>query len=428
MNKDSPGNFLEMSDEDFTQLNAPPEVMGGEEEQEQQQEEEQSSTVVPDTEEVETGNQEEEEQPDPEGKEEPEKEEEPVKQAPEDYLPDTETGEKKPEPEEEDKPKEEADSKATQGKDDKAAATDEQLTDEEKAAKKAEEEKSSDTVDYKSFYEQIMKPFKANGREVELKSPDEVIQLMQMGANYTKKMQSIAPYKKTLLMLENNGLMNEDKLSYLIDLDKKNPEAIKKLVKDAGIDPMDIDTDGETAYQKGNHRVSDEEFAFRSVLDDLTSTPTGSETLQAVNTHWDQASKDALWKTPDVLQVIHEHRGSGIYDRISDEVERRRTLGQINQSTPFLYAYKQVGDEMASAGAFNDLLAQKPAQPEPQKEAEKPVDTRVQAPKPKVSNADKVSAAASTRSTAKKAESKVNPLAMSDEDFMKMAKQFENRI
>jgi hypothetical protein len=143
-----------------------------------------------------------------------------------------------------------------------------------------------------------MAPFKANGKLIQLKDPSEVIQLMQMGANYTRKLQDIQPHRKVLLMLENNGLLDEGKLSFLIDLEKKNPEAIKKLVKDAGIDPMDIDTSSEPAYSEGNHLVSDEESGFRQVLDEMVSSETGKETVKLINTDWDQASKEALWKSP----------------------------------------------------------------------------------------------------------------------------------
>ena len=113
---------------------------------------------------------------------------------------------------------------------------------------------SSGSVDYEAFYKKVMAPFKANGKMITLRSPEEAIQLMQQGANFTKKMQAIAPHRKLLIMLENNGLLDESKINYLIDLDKKNPEAIKKLVKDAGIDPKDIDTQAEKKKHQSNNK------------------------------------------------------------------------------------------------------------------------------------------------------------------------------
>lgn len=277
----------------------------------------------------------------------------------------------------------------------------------EKSDNETEEE---DTFDYRDFYQQVMSPIKANGKTVELQTPDEAIKLMQMGANYTKKMQAIAAHRKILMMLENNGLLDEQKLTYLIDLDKKNPEAVKKLVKDSAIDPLDIDLDSDPKYTPGYHKVSDEQLAFANALDALKETPTGIETISTINSTWDEQSKDALWKNPDLLETIHSQRENGIYSKITSEIERRRVLGGIPSNIPFLQAYKIVGDELNAAGAFN---------------TGGPIATRVQAPKPKLNNSNAARAAATTRTSNGSSKSFINPLSMSDDDFLK---QMANRV
>lgn len=274
--------------------------------------------------------------------------------------------------------------------------------------------------DYKGIVDKLMAPLQANGKTIEIKTPEEAIQLMQMGANYTKKMQAITPYRKVLTMLENNGLLDENKLSFLIDLDKKNPEAIKKLVKDAGIDPLDIDSAAKTTYLEGNHRVTDEEVGFKTAVDDLRSNPQGLATLQQINA-WDQASKEVLWKQPEIMEVINSQRENGIYDTIQAEIDRRRILGAIPATTPFLTAYKIVGDEFAAAGKFVPKTAPVAAVVTPVT----PIATRVGTPKPAAVNGDKVSAASSTRSTPGKAQTFVNPLSLSDDEFLK---QFAGRV
>ncbi len=276
--------------------------------------------------------------------------------------------------------------------------------------------KESTEPDYKTLYEQVLAPFKANGKTIEPKSVEEVIQLMQMGANFTRKMQDIAPHRKTLLMLENNGLLDEAKLSYLIDLDKKDPDAIKRLVKESGIDPLDIDVETEPEYQVGNrHGVSDQEVNFRTALDDLKSSPTGQEMLQVIN-GWDQASKKMLWDEPEAMSFINAQRENGIYDQITNEIERQKTLGTIPVTMPFLEAYTVVGNHLRDNGV---LLA-----PAPQRQAV-PIVTKAAAPKAKVNNGDRASAAAQSKSTTRKAKTLINPLAMSDDDFMK---EFANRL
>ena len=286
----------------------------------------------------------------------------------------------------------------------------------------------STTVDYKASYEQIMAPLKANGKTIELRSVDELRSLAQMGANYTRKMQDIAPHRKILLMLENNGLLDESKLSFYIDLEKKNPEAIKKLVAESGIDPLEIDTSVPTKYQASNHTVTDEELGFRSVLDEVCTSPEGQQTVAVINSTWDQASKEQLWKDPSLISVFHQQRENGIYARITAEVDRLKALGQIPVSTSFLEAYKLVGDHLHKSNAFADLVKPSPSNQAVQTPAvPTPVAVKTVTPKAPVVN-PAVAAASTPRSTPKRAQTIVNPLAVSDEDFMKTYEQFKNRV
>lgn len=279
-------------------------------------------------------------------------------------------------------------------------------------------------VDYKAFHDQVMAPFQANGKTIQLRSVDEAIQLMQQGANYTRKMQAIAPHRKVLMMLENNGLLDESKLSRLIDLEKKNPDAIRALVKEAGIDPLDIDVHGESTYTPGNHAVPDEAIAFQTTLDEVSSTPDGQETVREITASWDPESKAELWKDPSILGTIHQQRISGVYDRVVAEIERQRTIGAIPANVSLLNAYRVIGERMTQAGAFQDLVAAQQAAQHPA--VQHPVATRVASAKPAVTNSGKVSAAAPTRTaTPRRAEAFINPLAMSDDEFMK---QFANRV
>ena len=280
-------------------------------------------------------------------------------------------------------------------------------------------------VDYKAFHDQVMAPFQANGKAIQLRSVDEAIQLMQQGANYTRKMQAIAPHRKVLMMLENNGLLDESKLSRLIDLEKKNPDAIRALVKEAGIDPLDIDVQGEPTYTPGNHAVPDEAVAFQTTLDEVSSTPDGQETVRQITASWDPESKAELWKDPSILGTIHQQRISGVYDRVVAEIERQRTIGAIPANVSLLNAYRVIGERMTQVGAFQDLVAAQQAAQRPA--VQHPVATRVASTaKPIVANSGKVSAAAPTRTAApRRAEAFINPLALSDDEFMK---QFANRV
>lgn len=272
------------------------------------------------------------------------------------------------------------------------------------------------------FFAKVMAPIKADGRTIQLKSSDEVIKLIQMGANYNRKMRDLQGHRKVLTMLENAELLDEGKLDFLIAVGKKDPEAIKKLIKDAGIDPLDIDTTSEPTYVEGSHLVSDEEVGFNTAVQELVASEGGKETLAHIRTHWDQASKDALWSDPSVMQAINQQRSNGLYDLISNEVERLRMLGEIPPETSFIRAYQVVGDHMSKTGGFDSLIQKQQTETQNKQTGQSelvPVATRVAQPKAKVTNDDAAKAAAGTRGTAKPAQVKVNPLSMSDEDFMK---------
>lgn len=305
-----------------------------------------------------------------------------------------------------------------------------------KAAAPAPAGKDMKPEDLVTFYDQVMKPFKANGREITLRTPEEAIRLMQMGAGYGRKLQEMQPHLKTLRMLEKNNLLDEGKLSYLIDLEQKNPDAIKKLIKDSGLDPLDLNIEDNANYRPTNHSVSDTEVAFSEALKDVSAQPGGRETIQQINTTWDKTSKEALWAQPELLRIIQSQKENGLFDQISAEMERKKMLGEIAPNTPFLEAYKIAGDALVATNSLNlpeSETAPKPqpanpapaAQPKADPNAGRVLGTRTAAPKSTAATNDKAKAAASPQSSSRKAKETVNPLDMADDEFLK---QFNGRI
>jgi hypothetical protein len=315
--------------------------------------------------------------------------------------------------EEEEEDAEPKQSEAEQSVDVEETAANEEIEDDD-----TESDEKEDTVDYQALYEKVMAPFKANGKMIQVNTPEEAITLMQHGANYTKKMHALKPNLKMMRALENNGLLEEDKINNLIDLANKNQGAILKLVQDAKLDPMEIDTSVETTYKPQNHSVSDQEMDFHTTLEDVLSMSSGSETISMINTQWDQASKEAIYKEPQIMQVIHDQRANGIYDRIYAEVDRRRTLGTLSNTIPLIQAYKQVGDELHSSG---QLVSQEtPAnQSKP-----KVLETRASNPRKAVSNGEKARAASPTRAAPKSSPKPFDPFSLTDEEIMAIPTQF----
>lgn len=285
------------------------------------------------------------------------------------------------------------------------------------AKPKTEPVKEAPKIDFEAEYKRLLAPFKANGRDIQVDSVDDAVALMQMGANYNKKMAALKPNLKLMKMLENNGFLSEEKIGFLIDLGKKDPAAISKLVKDSGFDPMDLDTEKASAYKQTAYAVDDREIELDTVLDELQGTPTYTQVLDVVSNKWDVASKQTVSQAPQLLKVLNDHMASGIYGLISKEIEKERLFGRLNGLSD-IEAYRQVGDAIQARGGFNHLVKTQSATPNPVPEI---VESKPKALDNTDLN-DKRRAASSTKAAAFTAsQSTFNPLSMSDEEFSKVA-------
>lgn len=310
-----------------------------------------------------------------------------------------------------------------------------------KFVKTAEEQKADDgktadpqgkavdagVVDYKGQYEELFKPFKANGRDIQVENVEEARRLMQMGANYNKKMAGMKPHLAILKMLENNNLLDPSKIGFLIDLDKKSPEAISKLVKDSGVDPLDISAEKAGSYTPGNHKVHDTEVELDAVLEEIKDSSKYADTLDLVGNQWDVKSKHLIAEHPQTLKVLNAHMENGIFDLIASEMERKKLFGGLNGLSD-LEAYRQIGDAMASDGKFDHILT--PAGQPAKGGQQTPVAKTVVDPNPKKADDSKreeqrrAAAPAKGAAPTGKAKTTIDPLSLSDEEFAKFKPNF----
>lgn len=259
-------------------------------------------------------------------------------------------------------------------------------------------------VDYKSIYEQVFKPFKANGKEITPKTVEDVISLMQMGANYTKKMQLMAPMKKVVQSLD-NAKIDEQELNFLIDISKGDKEAIKQLLIKHKIDPLEIDLDGDNTYSPKNNIASDEDVEFNDTLMDIhDSLPKIQEIL---NKTWDDNSKKAILKDPRLMRALHEEVQMGRFDEVQKRLEAEKTFGR----------YKGISD----VDAYIDLVS---------KMEQERMKTKTQPETPTKTESTKripdKSKAAPTKGKTSKSSSSLTAkdlLSMSDDEFNKLSER-----
>lgn len=392
MSKSKNQNPLEISDEDF--LNSP---MPDYEEEEEQPTSEEETTEEDDSEDFQETDDSEEETDTTEQQEENEDTDE-----------DEDSGESEDEPEGEDE--------ETQEEDDSEADNDQEekeKSEEEKETTESEEEDETSLSDAKEQLKKLFSPFTANGKEMKIDSVEDAIQLMQMGANYSKKMAALKPSLRILKMLENNDLLDESKLSFYIDIEQGNKEALTKLIKDKGVDPLEIDLDRSDEYKPSTYNVSDNEVVLDTILAEIRDTSSYRRTIDIVSNKWDDSSKKFIYQNPQLIKVINDHVADGTYDQITTEMEKQRMLGRLDGLTD-LQAYKVIGDS---------LFAENDQQQKPSANAGRVVE-RSNQPKAKddskLKSRKKAAGSPKAAPSSKKNDDDFNPLSASDEEFEKI--------
>jgi hypothetical protein len=253
--------------------------------------------------------------------------------------------------------------------------------------------------DYKAAYQRIFGgPIRAGGKDITIANVDEAVSLIQKGVGFHSKMNKVQGDVAIAETLRQAGI-DQPTLNLLIDAHLKKPGAIKKLLDSAKLDPLTLDSAEASTYAPSEHRVTQAQVQFNSVVEDLTETTHGSVILQDAN-RWDQSSKAEIYKNPALLTELAHQKEIGLYDRIKGAVERERLMGNVPMTEPFLVSYTRVGAQMRQAGALSTgtpaptptptPVAQKvitPAAPVNQKQAAAAAPTR-QSPPAKTPVAD----------------------------------------
>ena len=277
-----------------------------------------------------------------------------------------------------------------------------------------EDKEATEGVNHQEFYNTLTKPFKANGREFQVTNPNDMVALMQKGLNYSKKMEEMKPNLNLIKTLEQYGLTDESKLSYLIDLHNKRPEAIAKLIKDSEIDLYEFDT------EQANHYVPQSKVVRKTQLEEVISevveaNPEFNSVLNTVYTDWDNQSKQAVIDNPNILRIISEQQSNGTYDKIMNIMEYEKAVGRL-QGTAFLQAYSEIEQRLLGGSTGGQ------AQPQPQSQQQQA--QAFTAPRPNHSNnssnasEQKRKVASPSTNTAKPSTEAIDPLKMSDEELI----------
>jgi len=268
----------------------------------------------------------------------------------------------------EDQGSEEADSEEEESEDDSDEDGEvEDQADEDTDTQDAEEETeeandTEDDFDYKAGYEEILAEFKAGGKDIKIDNIEDARKLMQMGAGFASNQRKIKPHLKIIKALKKNGLLDPEKVNHLIDVGLNNPEAIAKVLKDSGIDPLDIKTGEEGEYKPTNHEVSDEEFDLDQAIDGIKGSGSYDKSIAIMGEQWDTKSRKIISENPQIVSVINDHVESGVFDAVQSHVDKERALGRL-EGVPDVEAYYNAVTVLKENGSLTDSKASDSAEP-----------------------------------------------------------------
>ena len=227
------------------------------------------------------------------------------------------------------------------------------------AAEETEDESvKTEEINYKEFYEKVaLAKFTANGREVEgFKNPEDLIRAQQMLHGYSDKMKVFKEYKKFLKPLEERGVVADpEKFNLAMSLLDGDPEAIKKILKEKNIDPMELDLE-DIQYSPKNRLPSNTQLLIEETYEQAENLGVGDRFNKVISKDWDIPSLQEMVNNPAVRADLLQHLKDGTYDVVQAEIKRMELL----DSTGMLDSMNSVEKYRTAVGRLQQKQVQAP--------------------------------------------------------------------
>lgn len=268
-------------------------------------------------------------------------------------------------------------------------------------------------IDYKAFYESVTKDFKASGKVMPgVKDPEKFIKALQMATDYALKTAAIKPALKRVKLLED---VSDAEFEEMLDFRKRNPEVIKKALKDANLDPIDLDME-HVNYVPQQRVPSDAEYEYREVVEDLAKDAKFTDTRNVILNELDSKSKEMVLTDTRVLKALHAEVASGRFEQIQAQAVQLRTFGNIPSDVPDLELFASIAKQMdENSGKINKSNSSEVSSQVISNTQTKPVTNPVD---PELE--DKRARAGIQTKVQSKTVKKYDPTKLSDEEFMQL--------
>jgi hypothetical protein len=188
--------------------------------------------------------------------------------------------------------------------------------------------------------------YKANGKEYEF-TADEIMkrfpQVFGQAMDYTRKMQSIKPWRQTIDALEQAQLSHAD-VNLMIDALKGDKAAIASIIKRTGVDTLDLDVEN-TSYVPKNYGRDESALAIKDVVEEISRDPEYATTHTILAKQWDDASWAVMSKQPGLIRDLHTDVKSGLFSVIQPIAEKMKLYDGGNTGRSDLDYYKMAAVE-----------------------------------------------------------------------------------
>ena len=276
--------------------------------------------------------------------------------------------------------------------------------------------------------------FKANGKDYEFSSEEIVDQFPKIfgqAMDYTKKMQTIKPWRKTIDALE-GAKLNHDDVGLMIDVLKGDKDAISEVLKRTGVDTLDLDTEEDSRYVAKDYGRDDSALAIKDIVEDISRDVEYVTTENIISKEWDEASWQAMAKTPEMIRLLHTDVKSGMYATVQPLAEKLKVYSGGTKSD--LEYYKEAAQQHFAKVAQEDAYSRNKSARQAELEGKQANKTRLDLVKSKSQQRTATKEASSKRKAAAPTKNVVagrdvvDYLNTSDEAFDDWYKNLQNEM
>ncbi len=202
----------------------------------------------------------------------------------------------------------------------------------------------------------IPKDIQVNGMTVRA-TMDELEAGFKKGMNYTQKMQEIAPHRRDMNLMMENGLTTAD-LNLLVEAKSGNTEALSKLVGDAKVDLIDLETENSTEYVPQDYGKDVPNIEMEQVKSEILSDNQYAPSVEGALQSMPDDMYEMVSNNHQAMAALYTDVKSDLYSKVMPEVVKQQAL--YGKQEPTLQTYLKVAKSLMDREAPNQEEAKAP--------------------------------------------------------------------